>query len=74
MNQEDHDTILTVASDVRHIVEWTKVHTKDDDNRHEDNLKKFEKIDANQNLNNRIVYGLIGVFVFLEFASKFIKS
>ncbi len=50
---EDSQTIqqmavkqAVIANDVSHMVEWTKSHTVEDDNKHKDNLKKFDSIDS----------------------------
>lgn len=45
MKDEDHDILLTVANDVKWVRNWTEAHTKQDDDRHKDNLQKFDKID-----------------------------
>lgn len=47
MNQTDHDLLITISNDMKHMVEWTKSHTDLDDSRHKENLKKFDKIDFN---------------------------
>lgn len=35
-----------IANDISHMVEWTKTHTKQDDARHDDNIKKFDVING----------------------------
>jgi len=74
MNTEERDWLLEMKSDMRHMLEWAKTHTQNEDKRHEDNLKKFEDIRKNEVWQNKILYGLIGVFIFVEFAIKLFKE
>jgi len=73
MNQVDHDLLITIANDCKHMKAWTESHTKEDNDRHESNLIKFEKINDNDKWQNKILYGMIGVFIFVEFFVKVIK-
>ena len=34
MNPEDRDILIRLDENMRHVVEWTKTHQKDDDTRH----------------------------------------
>ncbi len=69
----DHDLLLTVSNDVKHMVEWTKSHTNLDDERHKDNLLKFDKIDNSVGFHSKVIYGVLGIVAFIDLISKFIK-
>jgi len=73
MTTNDHDLLINIANDCKHMKEWTVKHTFDDDIRHKDNLEKFDKINENDKWQNKIIYGAIGAVLLIEFASKFIK-
>lgn len=65
--------LARIDVNVTHMKEWTVQHKFEDDKRHDDNLIKFDKIDANDRWQNKILYGMVGVFVFIEFVVKLIK-
>lgn len=62
-----------IANDITHMVQWTHTHTADDEVRHQDNLKKFDRIDKTVGFQQKIIYGGIGIVAFIELAVKFIK-
>ena len=69
MNQDDinRDRLLTeVHSDVRHMVEWAEKHDKLDDIR-------FTRIEKDQAWQNKILYGCVGVVVFIELFAKLFR-
>ena len=69
MNQDqvERDRLLTeVHADVKHIVDWSKKHDLNDDAR-------FKKITDEVDWIRRIIYGCVGVFIFVEFMVKVIK-
>lgn len=66
MNQEDHDLLLEIKGDVKHFMSILSNHFEDD-------RIKFERIEKDTEFHNKIVYGCIGVIVFMEFVLKFIK-
>ena len=63
MNQEDHDLLLNIANDTRHMREWTKTHESHDDERFK---RQGEKIDF---LTKSIYLGIGGLIV-AEFVLK----
>lgn len=70
----ERDRLLSeVHSDIKHVIEWTKTHTKMDDDRHGDNLNKFDKINASVAFHSKIIYGALGIVGFIEVVSKFLK-
>lgn len=73
MNQEDHDLLINIANDCKHMKEWTSTHTRDDDKKHEDNIERFEKIEDIAKWQNKILYGALGIISFITFMSHFIK-
>jgi len=70
MNQEDHDLLLTIANDCKHMKEWCETHTKEDDQRHRDNLERFSQIEKNEKWQNKILYGALGIISFITFLSN----
>ncbi len=63
---EDHDLLINIASDVKHMVNWSRDHNILDEARYLENKKEIDFL-------RKIAYGGIGVFVVLEFLAKFIK-
>jgi len=66
MSSSDHDLLIGISGDVKHIREWTDVHDKKDDSR-------FAKVERDLEFHRKIVYGGIGIVVFVEFIMKFLK-
>lgn len=59
-DQIERDRLLTeVHSDIKHIVTWSKKHDVDDDTR-------FEKLDGRLKWAERMCYGAIGVYIFIQ--------
>lgn len=73
VSQTDHDVMIEIRSDVKHILEWNKSHKEDDDLKHSENLVKFDKIARNDDFQNKMIYGAMGVIAFVELIGKFIK-
>lgn len=70
-SREDHDLIIEINADVKHILEWNKSHSLDDEIKHQENLKKFDKINKTQEFHQRIIWGGLGGLAVLEFLLKF---
>lgn len=70
MTTEDHDLLIEIRGDVKHMKEWSVNHTADDDRRHKDNSKKFDEVDNRILWLSRLAWGLIGVVVFVELLNK----
>lgn len=66
MTQEDHDLLIEIKSDVKHIREWTGVHDDKDD-------RRFAKVEKDLDFHRKIVYGGMGIVVFIEFIMKFVN-
>ena len=66
MNEGDHDLLQQISNDVKHIAKWVEKHDLDDTNR-------FDKVEKEMEFGKRILYGGIGIIVFVEFMFKFIK-
>lgn len=60
----ERDRILSeVHADVKHIMKWTQDHEE------RDNVR-FEKIEKGMVWQNKILYGLVGVYVFVQFIAS----
>ena len=66
MNNEDHDLLIEIKGDVKHIVEWSKSHDASD-------IKRFDSMDKRMKWAEKMLYGAVGVFVMVEFLTKIIK-
>lgn len=66
VNLDDHDLLIRIANDCEHMKEWTETHTKSDDTR-------FKTLNDNDKWQNKILYGFLGVFIFVEFIARLIK-
>lgn len=66
MSMQDHDLLQQIANDVKHIVDWSEKHELTDE-------KRFAKVDSSLEFGKKILYGGIGIIVFLEFMFKAIK-
>ena len=69
MNQDqiDRDRLLTEThSNVKHIADWCESHDKKDDAR-------FMKVERDIDGGKRIVWGATGIFVAVEFITRFLK-
>ncbi len=68
MNQrnEDHDNIIEIKNDVKHLCKHVSDHVKDD-------KTAFTKIEKDINWIQKIVYGGLGIVAFIELAAKFVK-
>lgn len=69
----DHDTLIEIKSDVKAIrstlndqKEALVIHTLEDN-------KTFDRIRLAQEFTNKIIYGCIGVFLFVEIILKVLK-
>ena len=63
---EDHDLLIEIARDLKHLVAWSRDHEIMD-------AARF--LEANKEIAflRKIAYGVIGVVVFVEFVIKFVK-
>lgn len=66
MNQLDHDLLIEIHSDIKHIASDLKDHVLLDDSRQLEIKSKLE-------FHQKVLYGIIGIVGFIELASKFIK-
>lgn len=62
----DHDILIEIKTDVKHIVEWSKTHDKNDNDR-------FLKLDKDNAWRDKIIYGGLGIVGFITLVSHFIK-
>ena len=66
MNQNDHDLIIQIASDTKHMREWSITHEKKDDDRYAEQ--------QNQNkAYNRVIWLGGGILIAIQALFKFIK-
>jgi hypothetical protein len=66
MNQDqiDRDRLLSeVHANTKHIVTWAEKHDADDTGR-------FEKMDDRIRWTEKVLYGALGIFLFIEFITK----
>lgn len=64
---QKRDLLLAeMHTDIKHIVSWTEKHEVEDDNR-------FKEVKADIELGKKFLYGAFGIFVAVEFLTKFIK-
>lgn len=63
--QDDHDLLIEIRGDTKHIKAWTETHEKSDNER-------FNEIKADVEFHKKVIYGCLGVFIFIQFISKFI--
>jgi len=66
VNSEDHDILIEIRSDLKNLSALVKSHVEDDTTR-------FNKVDKKIEFQERIIYGAIGAFVFIEFITKVVK-
>lgn len=64
--QEDHDLLIEIRSDVKHIKQWTEAHEKSDNDR-------FNKILNDVEFHKKIIYGIGGIVFFIQVISRIIK-
>lgn len=62
---EDHDILIEIKGDVKHLVNTLKDHIISDD-------KVQKEIKSNLDFHQKIVYGGIGILGFVEFIRSFI--
>lgn len=62
----DHDILIEIQNDVKHLVKEITLHIKADD-------EIQNQIKKDLLFHNKIVYGCVGAFLFVEFIGKFIK-
>ena len=66
MSSEDHDILIEIRRDVKNLIQNFESHTKDD-------KEQFKIIARENEWTKKILYGGIGVVVFVEFVMKFIQ-
>ena len=66
MSQLDHDLLQQISNDTKHIVSWSEKHEKIDDER-------FRIQNSKTEFQQKIIYGMLGVFIFIEFVFKVLK-
>lgn len=73
MYQKRDIMLARMDENLNHLVEWTKNHKVEDDEKHRDNLGKFKSINDTLGFQNKIIYGALGIIAFIEFVSKVVK-
>ena len=66
MDRETLVLITEMHTDIKHLVKTVESHMIQDDVR-------FKKIDEDNDFLKKVVYGGIGIIIFVEFLTKFIK-
>ena len=72
-DSSDHDLLLRINENVNHIKDWASSHKEEDNQKHEENLKKFDKIQDTQTWHSRVIYGCLGIVAFLQLFGVFHK-
>lgn len=73
MDTEHRDLLIRIDANVSNLVSNFEKHLVDDDRRHQENLTKFDKLKVSQEFSSKIIYGIVGAFIFLEFLVKVFK-
>lgn len=63
---DDHDLLVRIHENLKNHIEIMSKHILDDEHR-------FDTVRKDLATHNKIIYGCIGVALFVEFVSKFIK-
>lgn len=66
MNIEDHDLLLEIKGDTKHLVDTMNSHILDD-------KVNFKKITDEQSWHSKILYSGLGIVLFIEFIAKVLK-
>jgi len=66
VNQEDHDLLTKIDANLSNHMELVKAHVIDD-------KVRFEKLDADLGWVRKILYGCVGIVLFIEFMVKVAK-
>ena len=62
----DHDMLLEIRNDVKHMVKWAEKHEFENNDR-------FKKIDKDAEFFRKIIYGCVGVIFFVELVLNVFK-
>ena len=65
------DMLTRIDLNLVHIKEWASAHKKEDDERHQETIVKFNNINKTLSFQNKIIYGAFGIIAFLEFVVRF---
>ena len=60
----DHDILIEINSNLKNLIKNVDTHIVQDDERFDDLAKRVE-------FNSKIIYGSMGVFVFVELIARF---
>lgn len=72
-DNELRDKIIETHNDVKHLVKNFDQHIDEDEQKHRDNILKFDAINKTLGFQQKIIYGALGIVAFLEFISKFVR-
>ena len=70
---EDHDLLIEIANDLKHMINWSRDHDTLDTSRFLAQKQELNDQKKEINFHNKIVYGGLGIFLFVEFVIKFVK-
>lgn len=66
MNQDDHDLLTRIDSNLIHVKEWCQKHDTEDNAR-------FSKVDREIEFGKKVFWGGIGILAAIQFLFQFIK-
>lgn len=62
----DHDLLIKIDTNLMHLIDSYANHVQDD-------KKSFDKIDKRMDIAEKLLYGCVGIFVFVQLIIKVIK-
>ena len=65
-NGQDHDILIEIKGDLKNLIANMNKHVEED-------KKAFDKQDKRNDFTDKILYGGIGIILFVEFVFKVIK-
>jgi hypothetical protein len=72
-NDDDHDLLTRIDENLVHVKEWCVSHKEEDDQKHADNLVKFEALNKTVSFHSKMIFMALGVIAFIEFVAKVVK-
>lgn len=66
VDREDHDLLIEIGQDIKHLVENFKSHVISDD-------KQFKETNSRLRWLEKVVWGCVGAFVLIQLVFKLVK-
>ena len=67
------DILTRMDMNLVNVKEWMAAHKQEDDDKHRENLVKFETINKTLAFQNKVIYMALGMVALIEFGAKLIK-